>query len=99
MKKRVLKSLIAAFMCMVVIVATSVSTFAAPYEAKRLACDNCHTYNASYGYKSHEYSYTEVISAGKYCRFCGRTVPEGESHTYVHWGRILFYVQSLQYCI
>jgi hypothetical protein len=31
MKKRVLKSLIAAFMCMVVIVATSVSTFAAPY--------------------------------------------------------------------
>ena len=35
MKKRVLKSLIAAFMCMVVIVATSVSTFAAPYQAKR----------------------------------------------------------------
>ena len=35
MKKRVLKSLIAAFMCMVVIVATSVSTFAAPYQVKR----------------------------------------------------------------
>ena len=48
MKKRVLKSLIAAFMCMVVIVATSVSTFAAPYEAKRLACDNCHTHKCCY---------------------------------------------------
>ena len=81
MKKRVLKSLIAAFMCMVVIVATSVSTFAAPYEAKRLACDNCHTYNASYGYKSHEYSYTEVITARKNCGYCEKTVPKGESHT------------------
>ena len=94
MKKRVLKSLIAAFMCMVVIVATSVSTFAAPYQVKRLACDNCHTYNTSYGYKSHEYSYTEVISAGKYCRFCGRTVPEGESHTYMYTGDVYYFMCS-----
>ena len=70
MKKRVLKSLIAAFMCMVVIVATSVSTFAAPYQVKREKHPICGTYNTSYGYKVHEYIYTDVVSSGKYCEFC-----------------------------
>ena len=94
MKKRVLKSLIAAFMCMVVIVATSVSTFAAPYQVKREKHPICGTYNTSYGYKVHEYIYTDVASSGKYCEFCKKIVPEGESHTYMHTEDVYYFMCS-----
>ena len=94
MKKRVLKSLIAAFMCMVVIVATSVSTFAAPYQAKRAIHKDCKVYNTSYGYKAHEYIYTDVTSAGKYCDFCEKIVPEGESHTYMYTEDVYYFMCS-----
>ena len=94
MKKRVLKSLIAAFMCMVVIVATSVSTFAAPYQVKRAKHSVCGTFNTSYGYKVHEYIYTDVASSGEDCKFCKKIVPEGEKHTYMYTDDVYYFMCS-----
>ena len=79
---------------MVVIAATSVSTFAAPYQAKRAIHKDCKVYNTSYGYKAHEYIYTDVASAGKYCDFCEKIVPEGESHTYMYTEDVYYFMCS-----
>jgi len=89
MKKRILKCLLAAFMCIVMLSSTKMAAFAS-YQVKSVP-HLCGQNNNSYGCRENDSGRSIVVRTGDYCPFCDKTVPEGESHTYMYNRDLYFF--------
>lgn len=89
MKKRILKCLLAAFMCIVMLSSTKMAAFAS-YQV-RSEEHLCGQINNSYGCRENDSGRSIVVRTGDYCPFCDKIVPEGESHTYMYNSDLYFF--------